>query len=358
MVVNGALTTISRLYKQDLEQAYLLFSLPSSFQKRSSKILCEIYDNPPCWKVFSISFISVAGDELPVLIADQPPPEFLKQHWETWLPASFSPATVIHVDEGMKIDGIPIVTTGAFRDIPKAKHCMDPDELQRIQSKSCIPEIGVPCPRLMDQTNLQYPCVIKPDLGLSGNGIFKANNEDEMLSITNKHDWKSKIIYQEYIPDIKEVRSHLFYLTKSCEIIWLGTNNPVFENQFDWRSMRYDWNLQGEQRNIDYEEFVIPTANYLHQNGYFGVVNIEIIVSEVGRYLVDLNVRLGGETAHHLVAPHMASKGLTFSCLIETIENNKSPKEFVETVNRLNLAQQESCIMVELLAAKKTALNV
>ena len=208
-----------------------------------------------------MSHTCAAGDAIPVLI-DKSPPEYLKKHWKTWLPASFFPAKLIKIDEGLKKDGVPIVTLGAFEDIPKSKHHIDPDELHRLQSKSCIPEIDVTCPHYMNSTNLQYPCVVKPDLGHSGHGIFKADNEGEMLSTIKKlrqeYGWKGQIVYQKYIQDIKEVRSHLFYLTKSCEIIWLGTNEPLFKNQFEWFSMKYDWSLQDQQRDAVYDDVCNP----------------------------------------------------------------------------------------------------
>ena len=79
-------------------------------------------------------------------------------------------------------------------------------------------------------------------------------------------------------------------------------------------------------------------------------MNIEIVENEQGRYLVDLNVRLGSEAAHHLIAPHMANKLLTVSYFLHIDPakevNKRSPEELVERANQLNQEKQKSCVIV------------
>ena len=115
----------------------------------------------------------------------------------------------------------------------------------------------------MNPTNLQYPCVIKPDLGHSGHGIFKADNEGEMLSTIKKASYRStvgkvKLFTKSTFKTSKKYEVIFFTWTKSCEIIWLGTNEPLFKNQFEWCSMKYDWSLQDQQRDAVYDDVCNP----------------------------------------------------------------------------------------------------
>ena len=88
----GNITTISQLYKQDLEEAYLFFIVPSSYDTKSrflNKNKYQVHDYPPSsTEIFNMSHTCAAGDAIPVLI-DKSPPEYLKKHWKTWLPDSF-----------------------------------------------------------------------------------------------------------------------------------------------------------------------------------------------------------------------------------------------------------------------------
>ncbi|KAK3709420.1 hypothetical protein QZH41_019544 [Actinostola sp. cb2023] len=162
--------TVSQLIKEDLEEAYFFPAFPSSYctnYRFLNNTEYQLYDYPPNSLtyneiVYPRTHFCTAGDDIPVL-TDHPPPEFLKQHWKTWL-ADFPLAKFISIDDGLKDDNIPIVTCSAFQGIPRNKHSIDPDILYKLQLKSSIPEIGVPCPRHMDEKNVEFPCVVKVDL--------------------------------------------------------------------------------------------------------------------------------------------------------------------------------------------------
>lgn len=315
--------------------------------------LYQIYDYP-AWsqtfieEIFPQLFYCVAGDDLPVL-TDHPPPEFLRQHWQKWLPA-FRAAKFINIDEGLKNDGIPIVTNGAFEGIPRWKHSVDPDVLQRIQSKSAISEIDVQSPRYMDENNLEFPCVLKVDLSYAANGNFLIKGAKELSNVLQEirgNGWKGNVVLQELIPDAKEVVSTTFYLKKTGDVKWIGANKGNFTG-FKWNSMSFNWNEQEDLKNLVYDEFLIPISKYLHNNRFFGVANFEIIKTQKGKkVLVDLNPRFPGELTSHLVAPYMANLGFPCCTFHTGVLSNKIPaKKLIDKANQLNETQDFGRVLV------------
>ena len=338
--------TVGQLIKKDLKKAYFFPTFGSSYCKNFrflNKNKYRIYDYPPKHLTHVEVFcpqenFCTAGNEIPVL-TDHPPPEFLQQHWTKWLPV-FPLANYINIDDGLKDPNIPIVTCFAFEGIPKNKHSFDPNVLYNLQLKSTIPKIGVPCPRYMDENNVEFPCVVKADLSFCGFGTRSAYNRDELSALVQEmrenHGWRDKIIYQELLREVKQVLCSIFYLQKSGEVVWLGTNLGLFRG-FEWEGLIYDWDKQDEERNLVYDDFVVPIKDYLHKHGYFGFVEFEVVVTNQGRYLVDLNVRLGGQTQHFLMAPYMASMDFNHSISkpINPIYKT-SAKQLVDNANQLN----------------------
>ena len=353
---NNSVVTVGSLIKQDLQQAFLIPFYPSTHDSRNRFLNVNKY------RFFDVSsktlpYNQVArtfrhciaiGDEVPVL-TDNPPPEFLQRHWTTCLPC-FLPAKFIGVEEGLKNDGIPIVMPAAFEGIAANKHSVHPDILHKLQFKSCIPEIGVPCPRHMDENHVQFPCVLKVDSSRGGLGTMCATNQDELSAlvkeIREEHGWTDKILFQELIKDVKEVVGYIFYVKKSGEVIWIGTAPGLFHN-YSWIGLTCDWIAQDVERELVYDEFVVPVSAYLHKHGYFGLVNIELVVNHQGRYLVDLNPRIAGETTHLIVAPYMAGLGFTQSKLeIFNPIRKTSAQELVEDANKLNRQTSRGRIVI------------
>jgi predicted ATP-grasp superfamily ATP-dependent carboligase len=233
----------------------------------------------------------------------------LSNHWKEWLP-DFPVADLKTVDEGLQ-DEVPIVTTAAMEQIPKKKHSVDPDVLYNVQLKSSILELGVSCPKHMTENELTFPCIAKVDMSWSGRGNRLLKNKDEMSAvlkdIREECGWEKNIIFQELIEGIKEVPTFQFHLDKSGEIYWIGTGSGRFKG-FKWTSGVVDWDTQEEYKNLVYDQFTIPIKNYLHKQGYFGLVTFEILITDHGLYLVDLNPRIGGDITYLLIAPYMAQR--------------------------------------------------
>jgi hypothetical protein len=347
MLSNNNLVTIGSLIKKDLKQAYLLPALPFLNNKKY-----RVFNYPPSSSIFNnflypFRNLPAAGNEVPVLVDHQPPP-FLKHHWKKWLP-TFPSADLKTVAEGLH-DDIPIVTTAAMELIPVNKHSVDPDVLYKLQLKSSIPDIGVPCPKYMSEDAVSFPCMMKVDMSSSGRGNRLARNKNELSAnlkeLKEECGWLGNIIFQEMMQGIKEVPNPLFYLHKSGEIHWIGTSIGGFDG-FSFTSAAMDWDKQEEYKDLLYDEFTVPIKNYLHKQGFFGLVNYEVLRTEHGMYLVDLNPRLSAYTTHSLLAPYMAQQGFKHSCL--TLKNAihlSSAKTLIEIANDINTNSNTGRVIV------------
>lgn len=89
----------------------------------------------------------------------------------------------------------------------------------------------------------------------------------------------------DYIENVTQTLNGQFYLTKTGCIQWLGSNTNLIKD-FVFHGTVVDWDVQDIQKNQMYNRFVVPVANYLCKQGYFGIVGIDIILSLV---LMDLH---------------------------------------------------------------------
>lgn len=54
-----------------------------------------------------------------------------------------------------------------------------------------------------------------------------------------------------------------------------------------------------------YEEFIIFIKNYFLKNGYFGFVMFEVLFIDYGKFMVDLNLWVGGEISYFFFVWYM-----------------------------------------------------
>ena len=130
---------------------------------------------------------------------------------------------------------------------------------------------------------------------------------------------------------------YYFYVFKSGDIHWLGSLTGAISKNFKWAAGVGNWNKQDELRKPVYEEFILPIKNFLHNSGYFGIVNIEILVDKEGRrYLVDLNCRLPGVLAQLFIAPYMATLGYPMSLMTTSKVLTCTRKELFAMTEEIN----------------------
>ena len=356
--------TIGKLVQKCLKEAYFLPQKPSSYSK-GYRFLNDrkywIYDCPPSPLYFDRLLsphrhLPAVGDELPIIMECRPE-SYLQQHWKQWLPA-FPPAIIKSLDEGLR-DDVPVITTAALQGIPEHKHSIPPDILYELQLKSTILDIGVPFPRHLPKNAISYPCAVKAEMSVGGRGSWLAKNERELSGIlrqiTDVCNWKGGIVFQEYIPGVKEVPSFQFYLHKSGELFWVGTTTGGFKGLFAWTRGTVDWDKHEEYENLVYEEFTLPIKRYLQKRGYFGLVTFEVLITDHGKYLVDVNPRIGGDTTHLLLARHMALDiGFKHSAIFGKHKNLRmTAKELVKKANDSNDKGEGMTIVLSVADADK-----
>lgn len=353
--------TIGRLIQKCLKEAYFLPQKPSSYSK-GYRFLNDkkyrVYDCPPSSLNFDrvlspFRHLPAAGNEIPIIMECHPQ-AYLQQHWRQWLPAF--PAVVIKsLDEALR-DNVPVVTTAALQSIPEHKHSIHPDILYKVQRKSSIVDIGVPFPRHVDRKSISYPSAVKADLSTGGRGSWLVRNASELSAalhqIKDVCHWKDGIVFQEFIPGVKDVPSFQFYLHKSGDLFWLGTTTGGF-NGFCWTSGLVDWDKQDDYKNLVYEEFTLPVKNYLQSQGYFGLVTFEVLITDSEKYLVDVNPRIGGDTTHLLLARHMAlDNGLKHSAIFcKNKHDNMTAKALVEFADNSNDKGEGQIIVLSIVDA-------
>ncbi|KAK3726552.1 hypothetical protein QZH41_001953 [Actinostola sp. cb2023] len=201
----------------------------------------------------------------------------------------------------------------------------------------------------MEESAVEFPCIVKVDLSWSGRGTMLANNKNELSAIVKEiredYGWKETILYQEMIQGIEEVPGFQFYLHKSGEIYWIGSMSGEFTG-YKWTSGMIDWDRQDEYKNLAWDNFTIPIAMYLHKQGYYGFVMYELLRTNHGMYLCDLNARVSGDTAHFLVAPLMAQLGYKQSWVTVNKKLNAPPKIIVENADEINEAANNGRVIV------------
>lgn len=337
--------TIGSLIKKDLKEAYFLPQKPSSClegYRFFNATKYRIFDYPPSPATFRrlvspFYHLPAAGDDIPVLM-ERKPELFLKQHWKQWIP-DFPAVVVKSPEEGLK-DDVPIVTRAALEGIPEDKHFLHPDILYELQLKSSVLDIKAPTPRHMDESHITFPCLLKIDMSSGGCGNRLVKNQIE-LTATLRHirevcGWHGDIMFQEYIPRIKEVPSFQFHLHKSGELFWVGTTTGGF-NGFHWTAGAVDWDKQDYYEKLVNEEFTLPIKSYLQKHGYFGLVTFEVLITDNGKYLVDMNPRIGSDTTHLLLARYMALDiGLKHSAIFSYNKHDISARKLVAKANAIN----------------------
>ena len=67
----------------------------------------------------------------------------------------------------------------------------------------------------MDEACISYPCAVKVDMSSCGRGGWLVKDADELSAVLRQMrevcGWKDPIVFQEFIPGVREVPSFQFY---------------------------------------------------------------------------------------------------------------------------------------------------
>lgn len=342
---------LSQLYADDcgeFEDAVLLTEYPSSnsdqtrFQNRTQYIIHDP-SPPPRRELLKIlgphHLMCGWGDKLPVS-SEVPPPQGLLDHWKRRFGQSGVPRW-LSADLPR-----PSITLFPHQSLEKSQQLIDPDVNYRLHSKEVIEKID--CDQAAVLSEITPPCILKLTHGYAGLSNFFIRRPEDKEAVVAKiqSQWAdASWVINEIIDDIQTDFGVQFYLRKNGSAVWLGFTEQRFDAGGKWSGGVFS--AVQQQRHVDrLSKMVHPAARYLHGEGYFGVVGIDIVTDGSGRqFLVDVNPRLTGITPFLMASRMFAAQSIddwgegvysascrfagTFEQLIESAESETAARVVV-----------------------------
>ncbi|MBD1842240.1 ATP-grasp domain-containing protein [Cyanobacteria bacterium FACHB-63] len=258
--------------------------------------------------------LAVLGDGLPgVMIV--PPPPLLMQYWRDQF--GFQYSQIERLDCSTYLDDLSesgqidrVITLFPFDRLLPEKHAIDPDIHYHLLSKVTLSKLGVPCPNYqtyqLKQTRLdeiqlpeQFPYLIKTSHGLSGEGTYIIRSLSDLhycLEELKKYlriHLLETIIVSEFVQH--EVQNYCiqFYVNQQGEITLIGVTQQLTTSTGDYLGGLINYTDDLSQ----FYELIVNVAQYAHQQGYFGVIGVDVLEDRDGQlYAIDANFRINGST--------------------------------------------------------------
>lgn len=340
---------LSELYAADCPDAVLLTEYPSSnsdatqFQNRSKYIIHD--PTPPprreLLKVLGPHHLMLGwGRSIPVC-SDQRPPQALLDHWQR-----------VFGDDGVPRwrapeHGISYITLFPHQSLASNQQVIQPDVNYRLHSKEVIEKIDCLQAEVLD--HVEAPCILKLTHGYAGLSNFlirKEQDADEVLLWLNQKWPNANFVINSIIEDIQSDVGVQFYLRKNGAAVWLGFTQQNFDASGKWSGGCFSAVAQ-QQRFGQLSEMIRPAAEYLHGEGYFGVVGIDIVTNDSGEsFLVDVNPRLTGITPFLMASRMFATEGLGEGIYLASCRFAGSLAELIDAAEAQMHSGQNSRVVV------------
>ncbi len=288
---------LSELYAQDAPDAFLLAEYPSSnsqettFQNRSKFIIHDPFPPPKreLMKVLGPHHLMCCWGQDVKVSSEIAPSAELVSHWSRTFGESGVP-------NWKRYDGQEnYITLFPHESIPADQQVVNPEVNWALHSKEVIGEIDCPQAKILD--SIKPPCVVKLSHGYAGLGNFfvrSTSDEQQMREQVHNHWPTATLVINELIENITGDFGVQFYLRKDGTTVWMGFTEQHFDNNSRWCGGAFSASLQHQMLN-EFGPFIHSVGRYLHQQGYFGVVGIDLLRNSSNEfYLVDVNPRLTG----------------------------------------------------------------
>ena len=308
---------LSTLYASDVADAWLLAEYPSSnstetrFTNPDRYIIHDPFPPPrrELIKILGPHHLMCCWGRDIVVTSEIEPPAILMEHWRRlwgddgcpdWRPFESS-------------ESLPVkfITLFPHQSISAERQWIDPDINYELHSKEVIEKID--CPQADVLSSIEFPCIVKLSHGYAGLGNFflrSQQDEQAMRRQLAQHWPQAVLVANSIIENIRGDYGVQFYLRRDGSIVWLGFTEQMFNENLRWCGGRFQGDLQTELFE-DFCQIVEPVGAYLHQQGYFGLVGIDILRDASGRcFLVDVNPRLTGITPFLMASLLFAREGL------------------------------------------------
>ena len=323
---------LSELYAQDCPDAVLLAEYPSSnsdatqFQNRSKYIIHD--PTPPphriLMKVLGPHHLMWGwGNEIPVC-SELPMPQALLEHWQNVLGERVVPQWCAPAD------GLNYVTLFPHQSLSEGSQVIEPENYYRLHSKEVIEKIDCPQAAVLDE--IAAPCILKLTHGYAGLSNFFVRKDEDADSVLAdiKRKWpNATYVVNSIIEDIQTDYGVQFYLKKNGTAVWLGFTEQSFDENGKWSGGCFSADAQ-ERCFGDLAKMIEPVADYLHGEGYFGVVGIDVVTNGDGQqFLVDVNPRLTGITPFLMASRMFAEQGLSEGIYLASFKFNGSLDQLI-----------------------------
>lgn len=290
---------LSELYVADAPDAVFLTEYPSSnstetiFRNDARFIIHDPFPPPPRELLTSLGphhLMCCWGPHVPVTSQIAPPP-ILLEHWERVFGDGGRPNwTEFSNDDHF-------VTLFPHQSLKPDQQVIEPTINYELHSKEVIEKIDCPQADVLDE--IRFPCIVKLSHGYAGLGNFLLRNEADQKSMEEelaKHWPTATLVVNSIVEDIESDYGVQFYLRRDGSVVWLGLTEQQFNENNRWCGGIYSSRLQTSLME-PFTEIVQATADYLHGQGCFGVVGVDILRDVHGNcFLVDVNPRLTGIT--------------------------------------------------------------
>lgn len=271
--------------------------------------------------------MAVLGKGISGILTDQPSDE-LFGYWQNHFDYGFD--NIIELSKERYLDEInespefeKVITLFPFDDLHFDKHAVHPDKHYNLLSKNVLNQINVQVPyyeifefakvRPEDvELRSEYPYVIKTSHGLSGEGTYIINNEDD-LNFCRKEvraylglNLVDAVVVSEFVKNVVQNYCVQFYVGKTGAVKIAGATNQIVSAKGEHLGglIHYEADVQ------KFFPLIENIAHYLHQNEYFGMVGFDVLEDkDGGLHVIDVNPRVNGSTPLCLQRKSLLSLG-------------------------------------------------
>ena len=313
---------LSELYALEGTADVLLAEYPSSnsdetrLQNRTKYIIHDPFPppRPELMKVLGPHHLMCGWGNYVNVCSEVPPPTGLTDHWKRAFGEDAVPSwqTFDPTDSGSSAQpAVRYHTLFPHQSIPAEQQVVHPDINYAIHSKEVIQKIDCAQAEVLDRVAM--PCLVKLSHGYAGLGNFfirEESDELEMRRLLDRHWPDATLVINSIIENICGDYGVQFFLNSEGVATYLGVTQQHFDQNMKWCGGSFSASIQDQLCDAA-APIIEATGQYLHDQGYIGLVGIDVLQDSAGRYfLVDVNPRLTGISPFLMNSRILALQGL------------------------------------------------
>jgi hypothetical protein len=304
----------------------------------------------------------MTGSAVPLYI-QSPVPSLLLQHWANDIPEFVAP--------DFRHDIAETSTVCAYLPLEqfKERHMIDPFVHYELAGKAAIPQMTKLTTKLLTDTTVERPCVVKVNHSMGSRGIFLVRNDEEQEEVLKliAETGKPSYVVTEFIDIERNLAAH-FFIHPSGDITWFGSSENLLDKDGGWSA---DSTIRCPQEQDELRELMAPyvqeVVQYCVSRGYWGACGIDVLVDSKGQgFVVDVNPRVTG-TCPALMAFSKLNELDPTRFTVGTFRRSKqyafagSAEELLQAVEEFNRAHDDTRVLIFSLYEKKqgcTLMNI